>query len=100
MQVDSITPSTVNIGKGRKTGRAVVVVHDDQGNPVFGATVEGNFSGSYNEPASGITDDNGSVTLDTTEFAKSGITFTFCVDTISHATLTYNIPSGGDCGSL
>lgn len=100
MQVTSITLTTVGAGKGRKTGRAVVVVHDGQGIPVPGATVEGGFSGSYNEPASGTTGADGSVTLDTAGSAKGGVAFTFCVSAVNHAVLSYNAPPGGDCQSL
>ena len=39
-------------------------------------------------------------TMDTAATAKGGVTFTFCVDAIDHATLTYSAPAGGDCGSL
>ena len=96
--VDSVTVSTVSAGKGQKNGRAVVAVIDDLGSPVAGVTVNGTFTGSYNETASGTTDANGSATIDTIATAKKGISFTFCVDTITGGSLSYT--GTGDCGSL
>ena len=39
VEVGSIVVSTVNLGRGVRKGRAAVVVVDDQGTPVAGATV-------------------------------------------------------------
>lgn len=99
LAVGSITVSAVNVGGGKKRGQAVIVVKDDVGNLVSGATVTGNFSGSWNEAAtSGPTGSNGSTTVQTST-AKSGtITLTFCVTSITHATLAPF--SGNACGSL
>jgi len=87
--VGSIVLSTVNAGKGNKNGQAVVTVVDDLGNAIGGATVNGTFSGSYNESASGNTSGGGSVTLTTDTTVKGGASFTFCVDDIS-GPLPYN----------
>jgi hypothetical protein len=95
--VDSVIVSTVNVDKGQKAGRAVVVVTDNNGSPVAGALVEGTFTGTYNEAASGTTGADGSTTIDTTTTAKKGISFTFCVDNIT-GPLPY--AGTGDCGSL
>ena len=96
VQVDSISLSTVGRGKGQKSGRAVVVVTDDQGNPVQGATVTGDFTGSYNESGlTGDTDANGSTTIDTPGTAKGGVSFTFCVTGITHTTLQDFAPGAG-----
>jgi len=97
--VRSITVSTVNQGKGNKSGRAVVVVEDDQGSVVPGAAVSGNFSGTFNE-ASGPSDTNasGSVTFDTSGMAKGGVSVTFCVTGISHPAL--DDFTGEVCSSL
>jgi len=100
MSVDSVTVDTANVGRGQKVGRAVVVVVDDQGSPVAGAEVTGDFSGTtFNEPGrTGTTDADGSATIDTLGTAKKGISFTFCVTGITHSTLTYAGPEV--CGSL
>ena len=100
MTVGSITLSTVNVGKGFKRGRAVVVVQNDQGGLVANAVVGGYFSGTFNEviSASDPTDGSGSTTTDTTGTAKGSISLTFCVTSITHATL--DDFTGEVCNSL
>ncbi len=88
LHVASIVPSTV--GGGKKKGRAVVAVVDNLGAPVTGAQVSGTFSGDFNETAAGTTDGSGAATLDTSARKKEPISFTFCVDSISHGSLTYD----------
>ncbi|MBT8053769.1 MAG: tandem-95 repeat protein [Gammaproteobacteria bacterium] len=97
LQVGSMVLSTVNAGKGNKNGRAVVTVVDDLGNPVGGATVFGSFSGSFNEPVSGVTSGGGTVTFTSSTTVKGGASFTFCVDNIT-GPLTYN--AGQVCQSF
>jgi hypothetical protein len=89
LQVRSVTVSTVGMGKGRKAGRAVVVVEDNQGNVVADANVAGVFSGTLNETVSNSdpTDTNGSVTIETTGTAKGGVSVTFCVTSVVHMSL-------------
>jgi hypothetical protein len=98
--VGSINVTTVNAGKGLKRAQATVVVVDDLGAPVAGATVTGDFSGTFNEPGvSGpSTDGSGNTVLETTGTAKGGLSVTFCVTAISHPTL--NDWSGSSCASL
>ena len=85
--VESITCSTTS--NKRKYGVATIVIKDDQGAPVEGATVSGDFSGSYNESVQGVTDANGSVTFQTSSRNKSP-SFTFTVTDVSHASLGYD----------
>ena len=100
--VGSITVSTVNIGKGNKQGRAVVVVHDDFGQPVADAVVTGDFSGTFNETVGGaVTDGSGSATLDTSGASKGSVAITFCVTGISHGSLQdFSANPGEVCGTL
>jgi len=88
--VQSISLSTVSADRGRKHGQATVIVVDDFGSPVSGASVSGSFTGTFAESPSATTDGNGSVTLTTTATAKGGVTFSFCVDDVSHSTTTYD----------
>jgi hypothetical protein len=99
LQVDSITVSTENVGRGAKIGRAVVVISDGQGTPIGNATVSGDFSGTLNvADGIGVTDAAGSATIKTTETAKGGFNLTFCVTSVIHAKLPdFN---GEVCGSL
>ena len=94
LHVDSIVLSTVNAAKGAKYGSASVTVVDNNGNPVSGATVNGNFTGSYVEQASAVTDSAGTAQLQTGAAVKGSVSFGFCVTSIGHSTLTYD--SGAD----
>ncbi|NCF74392.1 MAG: hypothetical protein GWP67_12910, partial [Gammaproteobacteria bacterium] len=87
--VQSISLNTVSADRGRKHGQATVIVVDDFGSPVSGASVSGSFTGTFAESDSATTDGNGSVTLTTTATAKGGFTFSFCVDDVIHST-TYD----------
>ena len=88
--VDSIVVTTVNISGGQKAGRAEVVIVDDCGNPVSGATVTGTFSGSISETVSASTDSNGLAVLQTTGTASGRVQLTFCVDDVTHSSLVYD----------
>ena len=98
MHVDSIVSGTQGVGKGQKQGVATVVIVDNNGNPVHLATVDGTFSGTINETASGTTG-GGSVTLTTTGTAGGNVQVTFCVDDVTHGTLAYDPASNNQsCG--
>jgi hypothetical protein len=99
MQVRSITVSTVNAGKGVKSGQAMVVVEDDQGNVVSGAVVSGEFSGTFTEsPPTEITDGSGSAIFTTSGSQKGGVSLTFCVIGITYPGL--DDFSDTECASL
>ena len=103
VEVGSIVVSTVSLGRGQRKGRAVVVVIDDQGTPVGGAVVSGDFVGDLNEQnlTSGATDGNGSTTIETTQSAKGVKSLSFCVTAISHPTLEdFSAAPGTVCGTL
>lgn len=88
MHVDVINLWTT--GGGSKVGVAQVYIVDSAGAPVANATVTGIFTGSYNETRSGITDGNGEVQIQTADTASGKISFTFCVDDVTHASLVYD----------
>jgi len=95
----TVVVTTVNVGKGLKQGQATVTVVDNVGNPVSGATVTGDFTGTFNEPdRSGTTDATGTAVIVTTGSVKGSVSVTFCVTSITHATLTGW--SGNVCGSI
>lgn len=98
--VDSIVLGTANASKGQKNGQAVVTVLDNFGNAISGAIVTGMFSGSFNQTVAGTTGGGGAATLTTSnDPQKRGISFTFCVDSITGVTgLTYT-PDSPDCQS-
>jgi len=81
--LSSITVSTVSESKGQKRQRAVVAVTDNNGTPVEGAVVTGDFSGSITQNGvTATTDPSGNATLDTDTTAKGGVSFEFCVNSI------------------
>ncbi|MBN1186266.1 MAG: T9SS type A sorting domain-containing protein [Bacteroidales bacterium] len=90
MHIEDIIKITQNTGGGNKIGIATVTVYSDLGTAVSNATVTGTFSGDYNEIHSGVTGIDGTVTLETNSTKKGVISFDFCVDDITHATLTYD----------
>jgi predicted secreted protein len=99
MHVHSIVLDTVKGSPPTVRGRATVIVVDNLGGFVEAATVYGTFTGSFSEALPGTTDAGGTVTLTTTEAIKKPA-FTFCVDDITHADLTYE-PGGNvmNCAS-
>lgn len=96
--VGSVTVITVGAAKGLKRGQATVVVVDDLGGPVAGATVTGDFTGTFNEAGvSGpLTDATGTTLIETNGTAKKP-SVTFCVTSIGHPTL--NDWEGAVCDS-
>jgi hypothetical protein len=90
MHVERIVVTTVAASGGSKKGQAQVTVKDSCGNPVAGVTVNGSFTGSFAETLSAVTGSDGVATLTTTQAKKGTLTFTFCVNSLSHSTLSYN----------
>lgn len=101
MHVASVVVGTASAGQGTKRGTATVTIEDDLGNRVGSATVTGTFTGSYSETRSGATAADGTVTLETTATQKGGVSFTFCVDSVTHGTLAYDPAANAvTCASL
>lgn len=88
--VDSIVVDHISLGKGRKQGHALVIVRDDLGNLVAGASVTGTFSEDLSETLTVTTDANGVAEFGTAGSVKGSIALTFCVDDISLAGLSYD----------
>jgi FtsP/CotA-like multicopper oxidase with cupredoxin domain len=103
--LDSITVTTYKI-KGDKFGRAEVVVGDDIGGLVAGATVFGEFiggNGSMDEVGlSGVTDVTGLAVIDGSQpySGKGNPSLTFCVTGVTHDTLEdLDLSTNPVCGS-
>jgi endoglucanase len=86
--VASITVTIVPVAGPRSKARAEVVILDDQGAPVENATVTGTFTGDISDSGSDDTDANGLAVIES-KAAKDVASVTFCVDSVTHATLTY-----------
>jgi len=89
IRVQAISTGTKDAGNGQSFGMTKVVITDSQGEPVPGANVQVTFSASFNEQVSGMTDDKGTVVLQTSERASGKIRVNVCVSHVSHPTLTY-----------
>ena len=102
VEVGTITVSTSSVGGGQKIGVADIVVIDDLGNPVAGAVVSGEFTGTITETisASPATDANGQTSISTTGAAKGKVNLTFCVTDIVDTNGVLSSFSGSVCGSL
>lgn len=88
IEVESVATTVVSAGRGAKRGQAQIVVVDNLGDPVAGAVVSGQFSGSINETVtSSPTDSQGRTTVTTSSTAKGGVSVTFCATSATHATL-------------
>jgi mannan endo-1,4-beta-mannosidase len=90
MYVQSAISGNVNSGGGYKYGTATVTIIDNLGSFVSNATVTVSFTGTFNETVSGITDNDGTVTISTTNTIRGGVIVNFCVDNVSHNALSYN----------
>ena len=89
MHIDSIAVTIVYVNPVSNKARATVVVKDNLGAAVSGATVTGAFSGGVTGTASAVTDASGTAVLDSA--SKKGLTSaTFCVSNVTHSSLTYD----------
>ncbi|MFQ5674457.1 MAG: FlgD immunoglobulin-like domain containing protein [bacterium] len=94
MFVQDIAMSLSFKGNGKPSNRgwtatATMLILDDLGNPVSGATVDGHWSGLTQDIDSGTTGSDGTVSLNSDRINANGI-FTFTVNTVTHSILTYN----------
>lgn len=90
LHVQEVVTYTQSAGQGNKFGVARITIHDSNEAPVSGATVSGTFNGTFNESSSEVTDMNGQVELVTSSTAKGGVTVNFCVDEVTHPSITYD----------
>ena len=81
IHVEDILPGTAAGSKSKKYGQVTVTINDDCGKPVFGANVNGSFSGDFTDTVSDTTDGNGQVVF-TTSIEIRKPSYTFCVDDV------------------
>jgi hypothetical protein len=100
MHVQQIVVSTQNAAAGYKYGVAQVLIRDEDGGAVAGATVTGTFSGGISQTVSATTNASGLAVLSTTSTAKGGFPLTLCVVSLTHGTLTHQPADDAQtCGS-
>jgi beta-glucanase (GH16 family) len=101
MHVASIVVDTQNAGQGNKRGTATVTIEDDLEGAVGSANVTGTFTGDYAETHMSTTAGGGTAALVTNATKKGNVSFTFCVDDVTHATLAYEPASNAqNCASF
>tara|TARA_R110002072_G_scaffold179597_2_gene335684 strand:+ start:5388 stop:6698 length:1311 start_codon:yes stop_codon:yes gene_type:complete len=81
--VGSISIAIQGTGRGAKRAEATVQILDGCGDPIANALVEGEFRGFLQGQHSGITDAQGSITLNTESFKGKLETFEFCVTNVT-----------------
>lgn len=82
---------------GIKSGTASVTVVDNFGTPVTSASVSGTFSGDFDETAGPtLTGSDGTANFVTNGSKKGNVTISFCVSSITHASLTYDSAGNAD----
>ena len=89
MHVGSIVVSYVELDYGIKKGLAEVVILDNNGRAVTGATVTATFSEDISETVSAVTDGNGLAALETTKEAEGRCLLTITIVSVDHSVLIY-----------
>lgn len=97
MVISDVTTTVVSAGKGNKRAQAVVSVVDNTGAAVAGVNVTGQFSGDWNETASGTTGADGTVTVTTSATLSGNVSATFCVTSASGSLPLDEANSSGLC---
>ncbi|AHM62643.1 sialate O-acetylesterase [Flammeovirgaceae bacterium 311] len=90
LHVQNIVTYTQSAGAGSKSGVAEVFIHDNQESPVSNATVTGTFSGTFTGTVTGQTGTDGKVVFTSNSTAKGNVTVNFCVDNVTHSSLSYD----------
>ncbi len=87
--VASLTTSTQSAGQGNQYGIVAVHVTDDLGQPVVGAQVTVDLSGSFSGSLTGTTDSGGTATMQTADAVKKP-TVGACVSSITGTAVPYS----------
>ncbi len=95
MHIESITTEITRSGSSRFV-TATFLIHDDSGNPVASATIDGTFSGDLSGTDSGTTDSNGEAGLESDNISSRPFDLGICADDVTHATLTYDPGQNSD----
>lgn len=97
MHIENITTAMIRNGSERFI-EATFLIHDDSGNPVSGATVDGTFDGDLMGTDSGVTDGNGEVVLVSDSFTSRPVDLGICANDVTHGSLTYDSGQNSDPG--
>ncbi|MFT5139060.1 MAG: hypothetical protein ACI9H8_000746 [Lysobacterales bacterium] len=90
VHVDSVSTGSAGVGGGDKAGTATITIVDNNGDPVAGHTVSGDFSDDISESVTGgVTAANGTITYQTTGTARGKVNVSFCVSNVTDEALPY-----------
>ncbi|MHC5025611.1 MAG: hypothetical protein ACYTGR_02485 [Planctomycetota bacterium] len=90
VHVAAIVLSTESVGGGEKRGRAEVLVLNDLGDPVAGASVTGDFAGDVSGTVTAATGADGIAVLLTASTARGNVQFELCVTEVDASPLNYD----------
>lgn len=100
MHVSKLSVSQQTVVSGWRQGRADVTVVDENGAPVAGALVTGDFTGALSQTKSATTDAKGLATVLSTQALKGTFSFSFCVTNVTQPTKIYlSDQNAATCGS-
>ena len=89
MYVSSLTSSSSANGKSGWKATVTIGVRDASNNPVPNATVSGAWSNGYNAAGSCVTGASGTCSISTPRLNNSVTSVTYTINTLTHATFTY-----------
>jgi len=87
--VNDMTVSRLSLNGNRKAGVCEVLIWDNTGNPVSGATVSASYSGPNSGNVSGVTDGSGIATLQSKALKNPGGEWCFTVTDVSKSGSLY-----------
>ncbi len=90
MHVGSLSGSSVKVGGPNWRANVTILVRDNNGNAVSGATMSGTWSNGYSGTGSCTTGSVGTCTVSTANIHNRVGSVTFRVDSMTHTTLTYD----------
>ncbi len=96
MHIEDITTAIVRTSGGIGFVEATFIIHDDSGNLVSGATVDGTFGGDLTGTDSGVSDANGEVVLASDDITSRPSDLGICADDVTHGSLTYDPGQNSD----
>lgn len=95
MHIESITTAVTRDGSDRLV-EATILIHDDNGDPVSGASIDGTFGGDLTGTDSGVTDANGVAILASDNFDSRVTDLGICVNDVTHGSFTYEAGDNSD----
>ena len=95
MHVGDLDGSSVRDGRFWEATVTILVV-DDNGSPVDNATVTGSWTAGDNSSSNCVTDSNGLCSVTQTSLTRNDSPVTLTVDSVTHASLSYNAADNGD----